>query len=75
VLDSEFSGSSLFFFIDLSGQSEFSIVSLTAPMSFINAVVEEVIAADPRLTDAVLMRYEQEVLTQGHYAAEIKFKS
>jgi hypothetical protein len=36
---------------------------------------EEMIAADPRLTDAVLTRYEQEVLTQGHYAAEMKFKS
>ena len=63
----------LSFFIDLIGQSGFSIISLTAPMCFINAVIEEIIILDPQRANAMLSKYEQEVLSHRHYALTAKF--
>jgi DNA-binding MurR/RpiR family transcriptional regulator len=58
----------LSFFVDLSGQREFSIISLTAPMCLVNAMIEEVIAADPERAGQALSQYETEVLTRGSHA-------
>ena len=62
----------LSFFIDLSGQKDFSIISLTAPMCLINAIIEEVIAADPTRAQKALSLYENEVLTHGGHAMALK---
>jgi DNA-binding MurR/RpiR family transcriptional regulator len=61
----------LSFFLDLSGQRDFSIISLSAPMCLINAMVEEVIAADPERANQALSLYESEVLTRGGHAMGI----
>ena len=58
----------LSFFIDLSGQRDFSIISLTAPMCLINAVVEGVFGKEPQKAKEALKRYEEEVLSKKEYA-------
>lgn len=58
----------LSFFLDLSGQRDFSIISLTAPMCLINALVEGVIARDPQKARRALSRYEKEVLSRRQHA-------
>jgi DNA-binding MurR/RpiR family transcriptional regulator len=58
----------LSFFIDLIGQKEFSIISLTAPMCFINTVIEEVFIRNPRRAKKNLNRYEEIVLSKPEYA-------
>ncbi len=58
----------LSFFIDLIGQKEFSIISLTAPMCFINAVIEAVFNKNPRPAKKALNLYEKHVLSRPDYA-------
>lgn len=58
----------LSFFIDLIGQKEFSIISLTAPMCFINAVIEAVFNKNPRPAKKALNMYEKDVLSRPDYA-------
>ena len=58
----------LSFFIDLSGQRDFSIISLTAPMCLINAVVEGVFSRNPSKAKQALKRYEDEVLSKKEHA-------
>lgn len=60
--------SDLNFFIDLSGQRDFSLISLTGPMCFINALIEELIAARPDQARAALDRYQREVLSKQNHA-------
>ena len=60
--------SDLPFFLDLSGQRDFSIISLTAPMCLINALVEKIIAQNPQRAQKALSLYEKEVLTKSRYA-------
>jgi DNA-binding MurR/RpiR family transcriptional regulator len=60
--------SDLPFFLDLSGQRDFSIISLTAPMCLINALVEKVIAQNPDKAHKALSLYEKEVLAKSSYA-------
>lgn len=62
----------LSFFIDMAGHGEFSIISLTAPMSFINATVEGVVQAEPKRAASSLTRYEREVLSRRRHAMIIK---
>lgn len=62
----------LSFFMDLSGIKEFSIISLTAPMSLINAIIEEVIANDPEKAKAALQEYENVVLTRRRHAVVLE---
>ena len=58
----------LSFFIDLSGQRDFSILSLTAPMCLINAVVEGVFSKNPQKARDALQRYEDVVLSKKEHA-------
>ncbi len=62
------------FFLDLVGQRDFSIISLTAPMSLINAIIEEVIAKKPRKAKRALTRYEDDVLSRQRHALVLKPK-
>lgn len=64
----------LSFFMDMGGQKDFSIISLTAPMCFINALVEGVIAKRPKQAQKALSRYEREVLSRRQHAMILKPK-
>jgi DNA-binding MurR/RpiR family transcriptional regulator len=65
----------LSFFLDLSGQRDFSIISLTAAMCLINAFIEGVIAQKPRQAKKALSRYENEVLSKKEHAMILKPKA
>lgn len=56
------------FFIDLVGQKNFSLISLTAPMCFINAIIEEVFSRNPEEANSALKLYEDVILSNPHHA-------
>jgi len=66
---------SLSFFLDLCGQKAFSLISLTAPMCFINALAEAVFSQNVEQATTCLQRYEQLVWENSHYAMIAKPKT
>ncbi len=66
--------SDLSFFLDLSGQKDFSLISLSAPMAFVNALIESVYAKDPEKAGKKIRSYEDNVLSRASYAMSITVK-
>lgn len=58
----------LSFFLDFSGQRDFSLISLSAPMCFVNSLIESLFARDPARARERLQLYEKSVLTRPQYA-------
>lgn len=58
----------LSFFCDTVGPRKFTLISLTAPMCLINAILEEVIVKKAEKAEQALMEFQKEVLSNvGHY--------
>jgi DNA-binding MurR/RpiR family transcriptional regulator len=62
--------SDLNFFCDLSGH-EFQIISLSAPMCFINCILEMIVAKNPKKADRAMHEFQRVVMPNTMYYSQI----
>lgn len=64
----------LSFFCDTIGPSKSTLISLTAPMCLINAILEEVIVKKARKAERALTEFQKEVLSNTRYYFQFNSK-